>query len=353
MRLDKFPPEPAGLVDFFQEGLDRLGAVSERAWYDRLRVVAEGQAARLWNSDGQFVETEIYFPSIGESAPRDAEKEVFPGCPLTFHLAEALRPSTLTLQRMVLQPSENPGAPGPEVAAKLWHNQIPGTLRWKLEKDFAATWHFSLLALIRCEVQAIDQHWSAYRVAISLPDGQRDDSLARALEFCDPNPKPDQPMLWPTADPSGWRWLIEIALKDEMVGDLTAIRQRQQNYLHRELDRIEAYFQSYERELGHRLRRQNQESGKARLRDRLAAAKVEQERRRQDQIQRHEIRVIPHIDALLLLAEPAWKAMVSFARNHDFIAQEAIFVPRSRRWLYSDVSPIAHQDRLLGPNARK
>lgn len=65
----------------------------------------------------------------------------------------------------------------------------------------------------------------------------------------------------------------------------------------------------------------------------LAAAKAEHARRRQDQVQRHEIRVIPHFDALLWLAEPAWQATVSFLEGNQPRRVEAVLVPRARRWV--------------------
>src|SRR5205823_5851973 len=129
MKLEKLSHQPGALLDFFQEGLDSLGAVCERSWHDRLQVIAEGAPARLWNPDGQLVEAEIHFGPPDPTAPREAAQEVFPGCPLTFHLAEALRQPTLALERAVVQAPDNPKPPQPEVAEKLWHAQIPGTTR--------------------------------------------------------------------------------------------------------------------------------------------------------------------------------------------------------------------------------
>ena len=41
----------------------------------------------------------LFFPPAGEAAPRQADRDVFPGCPLIFHLAEALNPPALVLER--------------------------------------------------------------------------------------------------------------------------------------------------------------------------------------------------------------------------------------------------------------
>ncbi len=333
MKLARLTHHPSGLIDFFQEGLETLGAVCERSWHDRLQLVAEGPAAKLWNPDGALLETELRFPPPDESGLRDAAKEVFPGCPLTFHLAEALRSTTLSLERVCLSPLDiQHRPPASEVAEKLWHAQYPGTTRWRLEATFKSAWHFSLLLLVRCEIQAIDQHWSLHRVAFSLPDGQRDDALASGLDFVQIAGAPADAVPWPAADFTAWQPRLRAALEEELSADLAAIRQRQENYLRRELERIDAYFAGYERELVERVSRSARGSAKIKIEERLAAAKGEHARRRADQVHRHEIRVIPHVDALLLLAEPAWTANVTFVRKIETQTAEALFIPRARRW---------------------
>ncbi|MBK8478304.1 MAG: hypothetical protein IPL39_19005 [Opitutaceae bacterium] len=47
---------------------------------------------------------------------------------------------------------------------------------------------------------------------------------------------------------------------------------------------------------------------------------------------RHEIVVHPHLDALLLVAEPAWRATVAVVRGQELQSVPALFVPRPRRW---------------------
>jgi len=333
MKIAKLPHDPIALLDFFQEGLEALGAVCERSWHDRLQLVAEGRAAKIWEreSDGQLIEAELHFLPPADSASRQADREVFPGCPLTFHLAEALRSSTLTLQRVCLQPSEPGKPPAPEIAEKLWHAQKPACSRWRQETIFTAHWHFSLLALIRCEIHAIDQHWSLHRVVLSLPHGQRDEGLATTLDFFPATASENIP--WPLAEPGRWQDLLRSALTEELAGDLTSIRQRQERYLGRELERIDSYFETYEQELTTRHSRSANEQNRAKVEQRLAAAKTEHGRRRQDQIQRHDIRVIPHVDALVLLAEPAWKTRISISRRNETETSECLFVPRSRRWI--------------------
>ena len=333
MKLDRLPHEPAALVDFYQEALETLGALCERTWFDRLEVVAEGSAARLWQSDGALQEAELRFPAPDSVAPRDAEREVFPGCPLTFQLTEALRPQPLPLERIVLFAGDQQHPPDAAVAEKLWHARHPGARRWQLEAPFTAAHHFSLVALVRCEIQAIDQHWSLHRMALSLSDGARDESLASELAFAS-SAAGNTEIEWPAIEAARCRELLVSALSEEIAADLDAIRFRQENHLRRELDRVDGYFENYARELTERARRSRNDTTRLKADQRLSAARAEHQRRRADQVQRHEIRVFPHIDALLLVAEPAWRARISVTLQHNETRSEtSLFIPRSRRWV--------------------
>ncbi len=335
MKLARLTNTPSALIDFYQEGLEALGAVCERTWHDRLHLVAEGPAARLWDPQGALLEREIHFVAPEDTGPRQADREVFPGCPLTFKLAEELRPHPLTLERGVVQPFEASKPPALDVAEKLWLAQMPGTSRWKLASALVADWHFSLLALARCEIQAIDQHWTLHRVAVSLPDGQGDDSLAAGLDFLEFASNPEA-IPWPEQELGLWQGWLKRAFEQEVGPDLGEIRARQQKYLARELERIDSYFEHYESELAERHRRSRAEGSRIKAEERLAAAKSEHARRRQDQIHRHEIRVVAHVDTLLLLAEPAWRATVSIGQKGESRTVSALFVPRSRRWIVAE-----------------
>lgn len=175
MKLERLQPDPGGLLEFYEHGLTSLGALCERTWHDRLEVVAEGASSRLWNGDGSLHEVELHFAPADATEAREAAREVFPGCPLTFRLAEALRVSPLLLERFVLPVAVGPRTPDPSVVEKLWRAQFPETARWRMTAPFHAAFHFSLVALARCEIQAIDQHWSLHRLAVSLPDGELDE----------------------------------------------------------------------------------------------------------------------------------------------------------------------------------
>jgi hypothetical protein len=332
MKLDRLAYDPGALVDFYEEGLAALGALCERTWHDRLEIVAEGGAAKLWNPEGALHEIELAFAPADATAARDAVREVFPGCPLTFRLVETLRPSPLPLERVALTGGLHTHAPDPAVAEKLWRAQFPDTTRWRLRGPFKRDGHFSLVALVRCEIQAIDQHWSLHRLAVSLPDGAPDNSLAREFSFAQADPELGAAAAWPTPEPARWQTFLSAALEGDLVAELAAVRARQESYLRRELDRIDDYFANYEHELTARTARSGSQSAKVRTTDRLAAAKAEHARRRSDQVARHEIRIQPHLDALMLVMEPAWRGSLEIERAHAAQAVDPQFVPRARKW---------------------
>ncbi len=332
MKLERLKPEPFALLDFYESGLSALGAACARSWHDRLQVLAEGRAATLWEPDGRMVETELHFLEPDASGDRDAEREVFPGCPLTFRLVELLRPADLPLERVALRRMDSGKEPVPEVALRLWESQMEGVTRSGLEGEFKPAWHFSLVVLARCELQAIDQHWSLHRLVRAFPKGEADETLARQLGTAQVDAESALEVPWPAMDPSVWGERISVALAEELALEREAVRARQENYLRRELDRVDDFFEGYERELTQRQSRSRSEAIRAKLSERLAAARVEHERRRRDQVQRHEIRLVPHVDALLLTAEPAWEASLSYLQNHEAQSARAHFVPRARRW---------------------
>jgi hypothetical protein len=331
MKIDRLTHEPGLLLEFYQDGLGSLGALCERTWHDRLEVVAEGAAAKLWNQDGNLHAVELQFVPAEATSARDAAREVFPGCPLTFRLAKVLRPRPTALERLVLADTTT-RAPDVEVAARLWRTQFPDTARWEMASGFKADYHFSLVCLVRCEIQAIDQHWSLHRVVLSLPDGESDDHLARELGFQQARDGAGDEINWPVPAPAQWNRWLQQALESELADDLEHVRTRQENSLRRDLDRIDDYFENYQQELIVRADRSSSANTKTKIADRLASAKAEHARRRADQVARHEIRVQPHLDALLLIAETAWSTQLRVERAHRPQTLEASFIPRARRW---------------------
>ena len=333
MKLARLSYDPGPLLNFYEQALTALGALCERTWHDRLQVVAEDTPAKLWNAEGTLHEVELQFAPADVTAAHDATREVFPGCPLTFRLAETLRPVPLPLDRLVLARDAQALPPDVAVAEKIWRAQFGDTTRWWLATPLNPDFHFSLVTLVRSEIQAIDQHWSLRRLALALPEGEPDESLARSFTFAAADQGGGTDVRWPVPDPARWHALLRTALEHELAEDLAAIRTRQEHYLRRELARIDDYFENYERELTARAVRSSRESGKVKTADRLAAAQAEHARRRADQVARHEIRVHLHLDALLLVAEPAWRARLQLERAHRPETVEALLVPRARRWV--------------------
>ncbi len=331
MKLERLAYKPAALVDFYEESFGALGGLCERTWHDRLEIVAEGRPAKLWNPEGSLHEIELTFAPADAAAARDAAREVFPGCPLTFQLAESLCPRPLALERVVLGAEATSRPPGPDVAEKLWRAQFADTTRWRLTEPWKPDSHFSLVVLARCEIQAIDQHWSLHRLAIALPNGEPDASLAQHLSFAQMNADGEPATAWPNPDVSQWHALLCSALEAELSDELASIRARQENYLRRELERVDQYFQNYEREMTARSSH-SKKTTQLKSAERLGAAKAEHSRRRADQITRHEIQVHPHLDALLLVAEPAWRGVLKVERARIEQQLGARFVPRARHW---------------------
>lgn len=333
MKQPKLPADPGALIGFFEEGLDRLGAICDRTWHDKMDVLAEGTPARLWRDADTLHSVTLDFPEPGATGQRDAATQVFPGCPLTFRLVETLWQTGLPQMRAALAATPDAGSPPvPAVAAKTWQNQFgqPAQLD---ETAWMPAWHFSLVATVRCEIQAIDQHWSSHRLAIALATGERDDRLAAELDFLGiHHPAPDT-VSWPSINPAKWESALHNALLSDLGDDLNKIKQRQQRYLARELERLDEYFTQYESELAGRLARQQKAESKTRYEDRLKAAKAEHARRREDQVHRHEIRVIPHLDTLLLTAEAAWQTRGHWRRGETI--PQALYIPRTRHWLQS------------------
>jgi hypothetical protein len=294
MKFPKIAPRPEHLLDFFEEGLSSLGAVCERAWHDRLEVLAEGDAARLWLKEGELFSGELYFRDGRLPDSGNPEAEIFPGCPLTFQLVEALWRRHLTHSRVCLLTGSSVKAPAPEVAQKLWQAQFGPCVDWRAT-PFRSAWSFSSVVALRCEIQATDQSWSSHRLAFTLPGGERDSSLEFALEQLSPveplGEKPD----WPAVECGALSDWIGRALHNELTVELSKMKDRQQLLLRRELSRIDEYFGTYARELRERMNRQRTEEATKRYADRLEATRLEHQRRRTDQIERHTIHVLPHV----------------------------------------------------------
>ena len=169
-------------------------------------------------------------------------------------------------------------------------------------------------------------------MAFTLPAGERDASLELMLEQLSPVAATAEEPDWPTPDVSAIPDWIGRSLLSELAPELSKIKERQQTFLRRELSRIDSYFENYARELHSRMGRQRKEDAIKRYADRLEATRVEHERRRTDQIERHTIHLLPLVDATLMVAEPALVATVGYRAGRAERSVRAIFVPRTRRW---------------------
>src|SRR5439155_23135191 len=157
--------------------------------------------------------------------------------------------SPLPLEKFVLPDPSPAHSVDAVIAERLWRVQFPETARWQLIAPLQPAFHFTLLSIVRCQIQAIDQHWSLHRMAVSLSDGEADDALHREIGFCQKSAESVPEIPWPASDIPWWRQLLEQVLQQELTSTLSSIRARQENSLRRELDRIDEYFQSYGREL--------------------------------------------------------------------------------------------------------
>jgi hypothetical protein len=185
---------------------------------------------------------------------------------------------------------------------------------------------------VRCEVQAIDQSWSSHRLAFTLPEGERDSSLESALDQMNALEPMGEKPAWPTPDLSVVSDWIGRALSTDLAPELSKIKDRQELYLRRELNRIDQYFENYLRELSEQIGRQRSGEAIKRSADRLEATRLEHDRRRTDQIERHTIHLLPHVDALLTVAEPGFSTKVNWRSGREGRIVPALFVPRTRRW---------------------
>jgi hypothetical protein len=329
MKFSRIKTRSEQLLEFCEEALHSFGAVCERSWYDRLEVLAEGETAHLLETDVDFFSGELRFHEAGLNQASNTGIEVFPGCPLVFRLVETLWRRQVSYSKVCLSTGDIAKTPANDVAERLWYAQFRSSTGWRAT-PFVPDWAFSIVAAVRCEVQAIDQTWSYHRLGFSLPSGDQDSSLESVLEQMVPL---EQARLeWPELDLGILDQWIGRGIQSELAPELSKITERQQLYLRRELTRIDDYFENYSSELRSRMDHQKKEDAKQRYADRLEATQAEHRRRRADQIERHTIMVIPHVDALLTVAEPAFRTTVSRRSGRDELSATALFVPRTRRW---------------------
>lgn len=146
---------------------------------------------------------------------------------------------------------------------------------------------------------------------------------------------------WPQPEPAKWGALLARATEQDMAGELAGVRVRQENRLRRELERVDDYFENYERELAERAGRGGG-SAKIKLANRLAVAKAEHARHRADQVGAPRDRD----RAVCGWASAGRGAGVAHGVQVDRAHQPkesltARFVPRARRW---EVGPFNNSE---------
>jgi hypothetical protein len=328
MHHPRLPPKPDLLRDFYESTFTRLGAVTERPWHDRLSILAEGAAARVWPDATDLVDAELHFPPPETTAQRDAAREIFPGCPLTFQLVEVVLREVPSRFRQTIGELE-PKAPERPVAEKLLRQQLHLSPMTRLKiGEFRPAWHFSAVVSVRAEVAAIDQSWHALRLAFDLETGEGDPHLEKELEYLASAAPGGASPPWPAIDETSLAEKLKTNLLRDLEGPLATTRARQERHLARELARITEYFSGYRKELQTRLKRQRTDESRQRFQDRIEASNTEETRRRDDQIHRHESRLIPHVDALMLTAERAWQTSLALPDREV----RASYLPRARHW---------------------
>src|SRR5260221_14397329 len=122
---------------------------------------------------------------------------------------------------------------------------------------------------------------------------------------------------WPAINANAVADWVGRTRHGELALELSRIKEREQRFLRRELHRVDEYFENYARELRERMDRQHKEEAMRRYADRLEATLIEHNRRRTDQIERHTIHVVPHIDAFLTVAKPACGVQGSCKAGRD------------------------------------
>lgn len=105
--------------------------------------------------------------------------------------------------------------PSADILLRGWTRNT-STTRPSLAQPVKPAWHFSIVALVRSEIQAIDQHWSLHQLALAWPGGESDDALASEIAFLG-DEAPPQGIFWPTPEPSALGALIERHLRQHIA----------------------------------------------------------------------------------------------------------------------------------------
>ena len=128
----------------------------ERTWHDRLEVVAEGEAAKLWNPDGALHEIELAFAPADATAARDASARGVPRLPINVPPGGNPAPLPLAVGTVAL-----PAKPAPTRLIRRWPKSSGarsfGHDTMAARRPFKGRLSFSLPGWRGAKIQAIDQ----------------------------------------------------------------------------------------------------------------------------------------------------------------------------------------------------
>ena len=141
--------------------------------------------------------------------------------------------SQLAVHRAALRTGEQK-PPDLGLVERRWNNQFPNRVKMRMTTRFVASAHFSIVAALRYEIQAVDQHWSQHRLAINLSTGEPDPQLAEQLPILEPWNNP-VPFNWPQFRQDECRKALLAALEQEAGATVKSVKDRQSKYLQREL----------------------------------------------------------------------------------------------------------------------
>jgi hypothetical protein len=121
----------------------------------------------------------------------------------------------------------------------------------------------------------------------------------------------------------------------ELSRGLAEVKARVGHYLRREFARVDDYFEHYEHKLRARKDREHRENSVERYQQRIETTHAEHQRRSVDQIERQAMRRIPHLRALAVIAEPAFRAVVEWRTGREAKSAGALLPARARRWSFA------------------
>ena len=121
----------------------------------------------------------------------------------------------------------------------------------------------------------------------------------------------------------------------ELSPDLAEVKARHERYLRRGLARVDDRFEHYVHGLRARKERDHREKSIGRYQPRIGVTHAQHRRCRGDQIERHVMRGIPHLDVLLVIGEAAFRTVVESRAAGKAKSAGALFPPRARRWSFA------------------